>query len=59
MKISVITAVYNNRISNGSIGRVFLKSREDYRVLRQNKIGGLSTLVLKNLQKLPQFFNRF
>ena len=34
------------------------KSREDYHALRHNQIGGFGTLLLKNLQKLPQFFKR-
>jgi len=34
------------------------KSCEDYQILRRNRIGGLGTLLLKNVQKLPQFFRR-
>jgi glycosyltransferase len=45
-------------ISNRSFDKILLKSREDYRALRQNQIGGFSALLLKNLQKLPQFINR-
>jgi glycosyltransferase involved in cell wall biosynthesis len=42
--------------SNRSLGRIWRKSREDYRALRRNQIGGLATLAAKNLRKLPQFF---
>jgi len=44
--------------SNRSLGRVLLKSREDLQAIRQNGVGGLGTLALKNLSKLPQFFQR-
>jgi len=44
--------------SNRSLGRVLLKSREDLQAIRQNGIGGVGTLALKNLSKLPQFFKR-
>jgi glycosyltransferase involved in cell wall biosynthesis len=42
--------------SNGSLGRIWLKTREDYIALHRNKIGGLIALVLKNLRKLGQFY---
>lgn len=44
--------------SNRSIGNMLLKSREDYRALKQNRIGALRALIGKNLRKLPQFFVR-
>jgi glycosyltransferase len=31
------------------------KSTEDYRALQANQVGGLATLIRKNLSKLPQF----
>ena len=42
--------------SNRSITRIILKSREDYRALRKNQVGGVSALVWKNISKLGQFF---
>lgn len=44
--------------SNRSFERVWLKSREDYRAIRKNGIGGLGTLAAKNLRKLNQFFTK-
>lgn len=41
--------------SNRSLSRILRKSREDYRALRKNRAGGFSTLLWKNLSKLPQF----
>ena len=42
--------------SNASLTKMLRKSREDYRALRTNRVGGLGTLIAKNLSKLPQFF---
>lgn len=42
--------------SNRSLGRVLQKSREDYRALRSNDVGGVGALVNKNLIKIRQFF---
>ena len=41
--------------SNRSLAQMARKSREDYRALRANRVGGLGTLLAKNLSKLPQF----
>ena len=41
--------------SNRSIGRILQKSREDYRALRRNNVGGAFTLAQKNLSKIKQF----
>lgn len=41
--------------SNRSIERVLQKSREDYRALRSNEVGGAGALAWKNLSKLGQF----
>jgi len=44
--------------SNRSFRNIILKSREDYRALRNNGIGGMASLLIKNFRKLPQFFTR-
>ena len=44
--------------SNRSLARIMHKSREDYRALRSNNIGGLHTLAIKNLSKIFQFIRR-
>ena len=41
--------------SNRSLSQILRKSREDLRVIRKNQIGGLLTLLLKNLRKVQQF----
>jgi len=44
--------------SNRSLGNMIRKSREDYRALKQNGVGGLRLLAWKNLSKLPQFMKK-
>jgi len=45
-------------MSNMSLFNMLHKSREDYAAMRQNGIGGLHALLLKNVTKLPQFVVR-
>lgn len=42
--------------SNESLSKLLQKSREDYRALRTNGVGGINTLAAKNLSKIKQFF---
>lgn len=44
--------------SNRSVANILRKSAEDYRAIRRNKVGGLGTLLWKNVSKLPQFIVR-
>jgi len=44
--------------SNRSLANIIRKSREDYRALKQNGIGGVGALLWKNMSKLPQFLRR-
>jgi len=41
--------------SNNSLKKIILKSSEDYRALRQNGVGGVGALFLKNVSKVKQF----
>ncbi|SFB86696.1 glycosyltransferase family 2 protein [Tropicimonas isoalkanivorans] len=41
--------------SNRSLESIVRKSREDYRALRRNGVGGLGVLARKNISKLEQF----
>lgn len=45
-------------VSNRSFAHMIRKSREDYRAIRRHQVGGIGTLVAKNLSKLPQFSGR-
>lgn len=42
--------------SNRSFWHILQKSREDYRAIKRNNVGGIGTLVRKNAQKIRQFF---
>ncbi len=45
-------------ISNRSLKHILTKSREDWDVIRRNRIGHIHTLVWKNLGKVMQFVQR-
>lgn len=44
--------------SNKSLRNIIRKSREDYKALKTNQIGGLATLFMKNASKLSQLISR-
>lgn len=54
----IVTRMRSGGASNRSVKNIFLKSKEDYIALRENKIGGFITLFLKNVQKVFQFVKK-
>jgi glycosyltransferase len=42
-------------LSNRSLRHIIRKSAEDWRALRRHRIGGVATLVWKNVSKVGQF----
>jgi glycosyltransferase len=52
---SVMVKMRLGGASNRSLANIIRKSREDYRALQNNAVGGVWALVWKNLSKLPQF----
>jgi glycosyltransferase len=52
----VLVQMRTGGASNKSLRALFRKSREDLQVLRRNQVGGVGSLLAKNLRKLPQFF---
>ena len=44
--------------SNRSLKNIIQKSREDIKALKNNNIGGLHTIIMKNLSKIPQFLKK-
>ena len=44
--------------SNRSIKNIIIKMKEDYQAIKNNHIGGLATLLVKNFSKVGQFFNK-
>lgn len=53
----VLVKMRTGGASNRSLSALITKSSEDLKALRNNRIGGILTLVCKNLRKLPQFFS--
>ena len=51
----VITKMRVGGISNKNIKNIMLKTFEDYKAIRSNKIGSLGTLIRKNTSKIKQF----
>jgi len=45
-------------VSNKSFAQLIHKSREDYRAIRRHGVGGVGTLMAKNLSKVAQFSGR-
>lgn len=62
VKVAYLPLVlYKMRIggaSNKNISNVIQKSYEDLKALKKNNIGGIDTLIYKNLSKIKQFFYR-
>ncbi len=54
----VLVRMRNGGVSNRSLANILRKSAEDYRVIRRRKLGGIGTLVGKNLSKLDQWLRR-
>jgi len=44
--------------SNRSLKNIIQKSREDIKALKNNNIGGLQTIIMKNISKIPQFLKK-
>jgi hypothetical protein len=44
--------------SNRSLKNIIQKSREDIKALKNNGIGGIHTIIMKNLSKIPQFLKK-
>lgn len=53
----VLVRMRTGGASNRSLKALARKTTEDLTALRNNRIGGIPTLVCKNLRKLPQFIN--
>jgi glycosyltransferase len=44
--------------SNRSLSGIIRKSREDYRAMRRHEVGGVGTLLAKNMSKISQFIQK-
>lgn len=54
----VLVRMRTGGASNRSFRAILRKSREDLRAMRRAGVGGIGTLLCKNLRKVPQFFVR-
>ena len=52
----VITRMRTGGISNKNIKNILIKTFEDFKVIRKNKIGSIGTLLRKNTSKIKQFY---
>jgi len=52
----IITKMKIGGTSNKSLRNLLIKSKEDLRALKTNKIGGIFSLFFKNIRKIGQFF---
>ncbi len=44
-------------ISNSKLSNIIIKSSEDYEIVKANHVGGILTIIFKNIRKVTQFFN--
>ncbi len=44
--------------SNKSVKNIIRKMKEDVRALKKNQLGGIHTVILKNVSKIPQLFKK-
>jgi glycosyltransferase len=54
---TIFVAMRTGGASNRSVRNIFRKSFEDYKVIRKHSIGGLGTVLAKNIRKIPQLFS--
>ena len=53
----VFTKMRVGGASNRSIKNIIQKTKEDYRAISSNQLGGILTIIRKNTSKIKQFFN--
>jgi hypothetical protein len=51
----VITKMRVGGASNRSLKNIIQKTKEDYRAIRSNKLGGIYSILRKNTSKIKQF----
>jgi len=52
----VLVRMRTGGVSNRSLNHIWRKSMEDWRAIRRNRIGGVLTLIGKNVRKVGQFY---
>ena len=54
----VLVRMRTGGVSNRSLRNILQKSHEDLEIVRNNGIGGIGTILMKNLSKVSQFWKR-
>ena len=54
----VITRMRTGGVSNKNIKNIFIKTFEDFKAIRKNKVGSVGTLLRKNTSKIKQFYKK-
>ena len=54
----VITRMRTGGVSNKNIKNILIKTFEDFKAIRKNKIGSVGTLLRKNTSKIKQFYKK-
>ena len=54
----VITRMRTGGVSNKNIKNIFIKTFEDFKAIRKNKIGSVGTLLRKNTSYIKQFYKK-
>ena len=53
-----ITQMRVGGISNRNLINILIKTFEDYKAIRKNRIGNIGTLIRKNTSKIKQFYKK-
>ena len=54
----IITRMRVGGVSNKNIINILIKTFEDYKAIRKNRIGSIGTLIRKNTSKIKQFYKK-
>ena len=54
----VLVQMRTGGLSNRSLKNIMIKSKEDLHIIRHYNLGGISTLLMKNIRKINQFWTK-
>ena len=55
----VLVHMRTGGLSNHSLKNILIKSKEDLHIIRHYNLGGISTLLMKNIRKINQFWSKY
>ena len=53
---NILALNIKRKVAVTGLKNIIIKSKEDYKAVTANKVGGWYTIVFKNLSKVNQFF---